>query len=79
MCITKAIASKLCDIAKTSQINNKHAAAVLINGKPVAYGVNCFRGTSNYHAECDALRCFFNLHNFRCFEKSNYCSLRGFP
>jgi hypothetical protein len=44
--------------ASTSNINHKHAAMILLNGSPMAYGINDMRGVTPYHAESSVIRSY---------------------
>lgn len=52
------VADNMHEIASTSLITHKHAAVVMIKGRPMAYGVNSMRGARPYHAEADAIRSY---------------------
>jgi hypothetical protein len=52
------IANNMHEIAATSLITHKHAAVVISNGQPAAYGVNNIRGARPYHAEAEAVRSY---------------------
>ena len=55
---------KLPLIAAKSHVNHKHAAVIIINGKPVSYGFNSIRGGRTEHAECAALRSYLISRGF---------------
>lgn len=46
----------MCRMALNRDIDQKHSAVVIINGKTVATGVNCMRGARPCHAEAAAVR-----------------------
>jgi len=46
---------RLSNLARTSQINHQHAAVLISNGTPVAWGVNAIKGKNTCHAECDVI------------------------
>lgn len=52
----RALMSKLSNIARKSEINHQHAAVIIRNGNPVAWGINSIKGNNTCHAECDAIR-----------------------
>ena len=79
MCISESIKQTLIQTAQNSEMNVRHAAAILINGKIVSTGINCFHGKANYHAEADALRSLFNSYHFRSWEKPYITPLRNIP
>lgn len=49
---------KLSDKAAESHIVHQHAAMLLVNGTPNAFGVNSIRGARPYHAESDVIRSY---------------------
>lgn len=46
---------RLTELAKTSDINHQHAAVIISNGNPVAWGINMIKGKHTHHAECAAI------------------------
>lgn len=46
---------KLINHAKQSTVNHQHAAVLIYNGDPVAWGVNNIKGNKTYHAEVEVI------------------------
>jgi hypothetical protein len=67
------ILGKLAEVASKSEIAHKHGAVIISAGSPIVWGYNSIKGTTTYHAECEALRRYLNLHGI--YWKQKQCLL----
>ena len=68
------ILDKLCQISAMSKIIHQHAAVVIYNGDPVAWGFNTIRGNKSIHAEIAAIYQFLCDRGFAHWA-NRYCTL----
>jgi hypothetical protein len=57
--------SQLANFASMSSLHHKHAAVIVRNGKPIAFGINSIRGNDPCHAECAAITKYLSLSGSR--------------
>lgn len=63
--------NRLISVSKQSVNVHKHAAVLLLNGKPIIYNFNSIQGIKSIHAEIAVIRNYLNLHRIVKNEKIN--------
>lgn len=73
----KKFLPKLIAQAEQSDINSRHAAAIVINGKPVAWAMNELKGLNSFRAEVAVIYKYLIMKGEYELAKSQYHLWRG--